>query len=196
MRMRATAPPTARAARRADALALRPDPLADNPLAYTNAKLNPAYNRRPNGQVFERPLVCDPRGGPGGSKLTCTGPSFEVLPSTCVVARPRDVCFSGPWCVGRTGRGGFAGRAGRCVQGRALGRPAVQRAASHAAESALLVLRHPYGSCATTLQVVFTGLPAHRAWGAEFRAQPRRAHERRRHGDSPLPRRGRLGGRL
>lgn len=97
MRMRARALPAARAACRADALALRPKPLAENPLAYTNSKLNPEYKRRPNGQVFERPLVCDPRGGPGGSKLTCTGPDFDVLPNTCVVARPPNVCFSGPW---------------------------------------------------------------------------------------------------
>lgn len=44
----------------------------------------------PNGGTMERPLACAP-------DLVCTGPSFEILPSTCVKARPRDVCYSGPW---------------------------------------------------------------------------------------------------
>jgi hypothetical protein len=48
-------------------------------------------------QAFERPLVCNPRGGKDGSKLVCTGPDFDVMPSTCVQARPKDQCFSGPW---------------------------------------------------------------------------------------------------
>ena len=34
---------------------------------------------------------------PCAEGLTCTGADFEVLPHTCVEARPRDVCFAGPW---------------------------------------------------------------------------------------------------
>jgi len=44
----------------------------------------------PNGGTMQRPLACAPG-------LICTGPSFEVLPSTCVTERPADVCFAGPW---------------------------------------------------------------------------------------------------
>ena len=44
----------------------------------------------PNGGTMERPLACGPN-------LVCTGPTFDVLPSTCVKARPRDVCYTGPW---------------------------------------------------------------------------------------------------
>ena len=44
----------------------------------------------PNGGTMERPLACAPG-------LVCTGPKFDVLPSTCVKARPRDVCYAGPW---------------------------------------------------------------------------------------------------
>ena len=47
----------------------------------------PAY---PNGGTMERPLACAPG-------LICTGPGFDILPSTCVEERPADVCFSGPW---------------------------------------------------------------------------------------------------
>jgi hypothetical protein len=48
------------------------------------------YAREENGWPFPRPLVC----GPG---LTCTGAEFEVRPSTCVVQRPQNTCFYGPW---------------------------------------------------------------------------------------------------
>ncbi|CAE7453536.1 Khsrp, partial [Symbiodinium sp. CCMP2456] len=44
----------------------------------------------PNGGTLERPLACAPG-------LVCTGPSFDVLPSTCVRERPPDVCYAGPW---------------------------------------------------------------------------------------------------
>lgn len=48
------------------------------------------YDREENGWPFPRPLVC----GPG---LTCTGADFDVRPSTCVVQRPLNTCFGGPW---------------------------------------------------------------------------------------------------
>ena len=44
----------------------------------------------PNGGTMERPLACAPG-------LVCTGPNFDVLPSTCVKERPKDVCYAGPW---------------------------------------------------------------------------------------------------
>ena len=68
-----------------------------DPLKFTDPALNPVYARQPNGRVYDRPLLCDPHGGRNFSKLTCTGPDFDVLPSTCVEARPRDQCFSNPW---------------------------------------------------------------------------------------------------
>lgn len=48
------------------------------------------YAREQNGWPFPRPLIC----GPG---LTCTGADFEVRPSTCVIQRPPNTCFDGPW---------------------------------------------------------------------------------------------------
>jgi len=42
------------------------------------------------GGSLDRPLACAPG-------LVCTGPDFDVLPSTCVKARPRDLCYAGPW---------------------------------------------------------------------------------------------------
>ncbi|KID86269.1 Erv1/Alr [Metarhizium guizhouense ARSEF 977] len=48
------------------------------------------YKREEDGAPFPRPLVC----GPG---LTCTGPDFDVRPSTCVHQRPQNICFAGPW---------------------------------------------------------------------------------------------------
>ncbi|ODA84213.1 hypothetical protein RJ55_02731 [Drechmeria coniospora] len=48
------------------------------------------YFREENGWPFPRPLVC----GPG---LTCTGADFDVRPSTCVIQRPVNKCFYGPW---------------------------------------------------------------------------------------------------
>uniref|UniRef100_A0A0G4HZL4 Sulfhydryl oxidase n=1 Tax=Chromera velia CCMP2878 TaxID=1169474 RepID=A0A0G4HZL4_9ALVE len=55
------------------------------------------FGRQPNGQVFKRPLLCDPKGGTRGHGLVCTGADFDVLPSTCTEARPPNVCFQGPW---------------------------------------------------------------------------------------------------
>jgi hypothetical protein len=69
----------------------------EEPLTYTDPALNPRFHRLPNGQTFERPLLCDPRGGPKDTPLVCTGPDYDILPSTCVTARPKDICFSGPW---------------------------------------------------------------------------------------------------
>lgn len=66
-------------------------------LSFENTLFDSPFPRQPNGQAFLRPLVCDPAGGKNGSALICTGPEFEVLPSTCVQSRPRDTCFSGPW---------------------------------------------------------------------------------------------------
>ena len=68
------------------------------PTLSTQGRFANAFVRRaqepgksyPNGGTMERPLACGP-------DLVCTGPSFDVLPSTCVKARPRDVCYSGPW---------------------------------------------------------------------------------------------------
>lgn len=54
------------------------------------AQVGPAGGRYPNGGTMERPLACAPG-------LTCTGPDFDVLPSTCVRERPADVCYAGPW---------------------------------------------------------------------------------------------------
>jgi hypothetical protein len=48
------------------------------------------FARKEDGSPFPRPLVC----GPG---LTCTGADFDVRPSTCVVRRPLNRCFAGPW---------------------------------------------------------------------------------------------------
>lgn len=45
-----------------------------------------------DGKQFERPLLCDLN-----QDLVCTGPNFDVLPSTCVKERPRDTCYLGPW---------------------------------------------------------------------------------------------------
>jgi hypothetical protein len=45
-----------------------------------------------DGKQFERPLLCDTN-----KNLVCTGPNFDVLPSTCVQERPRDICYFGPW---------------------------------------------------------------------------------------------------
>merc|ERR1712157_536857 len=42
------------------------------------------------GGSLDRPLACAPG-------LVCTGPDYEVLPSTCVKARPANLCFAGPW---------------------------------------------------------------------------------------------------
>merc|ERR1712151_1375126 len=42
------------------------------------------------GGSLDRPLACAPG-------LVCTGPDFDVLPSTCVKERPADLCFYGPW---------------------------------------------------------------------------------------------------
>lgn len=42
------------------------------------------------GGSLNRPLACAPG-------LVCTGPDFDVLPSTCVKARPQDLCYAGPW---------------------------------------------------------------------------------------------------
>jgi len=42
------------------------------------------------GGSLSRPLACAPG-------LVCTGPDFDVLPSTCVKARPQDLCYAGPW---------------------------------------------------------------------------------------------------
>jgi len=66
-------------------------------LAFQNPLLDSPFPRQQNGQTFLRPLVCDPTGGKNGNALICTGPEFEVLPSTCVQSRPQDTCFSGPW---------------------------------------------------------------------------------------------------
>lgn len=45
-----------------------------------------------SGKQFKRPLLCDTTRG-----LQCTGSDFDVMPSTCVAERPKDVCFLGPW---------------------------------------------------------------------------------------------------
>lgn len=42
------------------------------------------------GGSMDRPLACAPG-------LVCTGADFDVLPSTCVKARPQDLCYAGPW---------------------------------------------------------------------------------------------------
>jgi len=42
------------------------------------------------GGSMDRPLACAPG-------LVCTGPDYEVLPSTCVKERPADLCYAGPW---------------------------------------------------------------------------------------------------
>ena len=52
--------------------------------------LEPRYKLDEKGFPMERPLACAP-------DLTCTAPNFNVLPSTCVQKRPKDVCFYGPW---------------------------------------------------------------------------------------------------
>ncbi|KAL7006377.1 hypothetical protein EMMF5_004030 [Cystobasidiomycetes sp. EMM_F5] len=49
-----------------------------------------SFKRQEDGKPFARPLVC----GPG---LVCTGPDYEVSPSTCLPQRPKDICYSGPW---------------------------------------------------------------------------------------------------
>ncbi|CAE7681677.1 KHSRP [Symbiodinium sp. CCMP2592] len=67
------------------------------PTLATHGRFANAFVRRaqtgasyPNGGTMERPLACAPG-------LVCTGPDFDVLPSTCVKERPRDVCYAGPW---------------------------------------------------------------------------------------------------
>ncbi|CAE7382571.1 KHSRP [Symbiodinium natans] len=61
---------------------------------FANAFVRRAQTRAaapyPHGGTMERPLACAPG-------LVCTGPDFDVLPSTCVQERPRDVCYAGPW---------------------------------------------------------------------------------------------------
>jgi len=42
------------------------------------------------GGSLDRPLACAPG-------LVCTGPDYEVLPSTCVKERPANLCYAGPW---------------------------------------------------------------------------------------------------
>ena len=42
------------------------------------------------GGSMDRPLACAPG-------LVCTGPDFEVMPSTCVKERPANLCYAGPW---------------------------------------------------------------------------------------------------
>jgi len=42
------------------------------------------------GGSLDRPLACAPG-------LVCTGPDYEVLPSTCVKQRPANLCYAGPW---------------------------------------------------------------------------------------------------
>jgi len=55
-----------------------------------NGSLAPRYMLDNKGAPMERPLACAP-------DLTCTAPNFNVLPSTCVQKRPRDICYYGPW---------------------------------------------------------------------------------------------------
>ncbi|CAK9004788.1 unnamed protein product [Durusdinium trenchii] len=50
----------------------------------------PRYKYDDQGFPMERPLACAPN-------LACTGPKFNVLPSTCVQKRPQDICYYGPW---------------------------------------------------------------------------------------------------
>lgn len=57
--------------------------------AFTGS-LAPRYMLDNKGAPMERPLACAP-------DLTCTAPNFNVLPSTCVQKRPRDICYYGPW---------------------------------------------------------------------------------------------------
>ena len=52
--------------------------------------LEPRYKLDPKGFPMERPLACAPN-------LACTAPNFNVLPSTCVQKRPKDICYYGPW---------------------------------------------------------------------------------------------------
>jgi len=44
------------------------------------------------GGSMDRPLACAPG-------LVCTGPDYDVLPSTCVKERPADLCYAGPWWI-------------------------------------------------------------------------------------------------
>lgn len=75
----------------------RPGPTGRPPHASGAGPPCPPSSRPP--QVYLRPLICDPKGGPDGSPLICTPPDYEVMPSTCVPARPANQCFSGPWWI-------------------------------------------------------------------------------------------------
>ena len=49
----------------------------------------PAEPKQLGGKDYERALLCsEPR------NLVCTGADFHVRPSTCVKARPKDICVS------------------------------------------------------------------------------------------------------
>jgi len=50
----------------------------------------PRFTFDEEAKPLERPLLCHP-------SLTCTGPDFNVRPSTCVPKRPPNKCYWGPW---------------------------------------------------------------------------------------------------
>lgn len=64
-----------------------------DPLSFFNPALDPTFNRQEDGRVFERPLVCDPHGGANGTPLVCSGPDYDVSPSTCLQSRPQNICY-------------------------------------------------------------------------------------------------------